>query len=485
MTTSRSHSSVSITSTQSAHPVGAPVDVLIVGGGLSGLSLATQLARAGKRVVVLERAAALGGRARSDTLHEATLNQGAHALYLAGPAAAELRRLGIPWKGQAPPTRGSLGELEGRLEPLPLAPWALLRSALLSATGKWQVAKLLAGAKGLDRPGSLSQLAALSVDAWLERVTPEPSAKRFMQLMVRLTSYGVADGRMSADVAASQLALAARGGVAYLDGGWQTLVDGLAQAAREAGVELRCGALVRGVQRRGAMWEVACAERGAAAGASGSTTDGSDAAAPVVNLQARSLALCTGAQAAARVVGEFAPKLGRHAERVTPVRAACLDVVMEGDVSTLPWLTLALDDHTYVSRHSAAAALGPRGREVVHAIRYLAPDESPEHRVVRADLERRVTAMHPACTVLKSRFIPAHVVVSALPEAALGGLRGRPGVASDEAEGVFFAGDWVGPEGYLADACFASAALAARAITEHLGEHGGDGQVEYSARRAG
>jgi hypothetical protein len=59
------------------------------------------------------------------------------------------------------------------------------------------------------------------------------------------------------------------------------------------------------------------------------------------------------------------------------------------------------------------------------------------------------------------RFLPRMVPVSAVPRPADGGLGGRPGV--DLGEGLYLAGDWVGPEGWLVDAAIASGSAAAGA----------------------
>ena len=55
------------------------------------------------------------------------------------------------------------------------------------------------------------------------------------------------------------------------------------------------------------------------------------------------------------------------------------------------------------------------------------------------------------------RFLPQLTVAHGLPRAQEDGLLGRPAVAVPERPNVFLAGDWVGPEGMLADASAASA----------------------------
>ncbi|HET9317418.1 MAG TPA: NAD(P)/FAD-dependent oxidoreductase, partial [Vicinamibacteria bacterium] len=66
--------------------------------------------------------------------------------------------------------------------------------------------------------------------------------------------------------------------------------------------------------------------------------------------------------------------------------------------------------------------------------------------------------------VVERRFVPDLVVTNALVLAREDGLAGRPGVVVPERPGFFVAGDWVGPEGQLADASLASARAAAAAV---------------------
>jgi phytoene dehydrogenase-like protein len=62
--------------------IGNEEEIVIIGGGIAGLTAATFLARAGESVTILERSSELGGRARTSLSNSFYLNQGPHAIYL-------------------------------------------------------------------------------------------------------------------------------------------------------------------------------------------------------------------------------------------------------------------------------------------------------------------------------------------------------------------------------------------------------------------
>ena len=133
----------------------APGHVVVVGGGFAGLTAALRLARAGRRVTLLERRPFLGGRAYSFT-HAATgdvLDNGPHAFMGAYTALAALcREVGVPdaiafqprlHVPMAHPADGP-GAVAAPAVPGPLqAPLALLGYRLLSRRDR---ARLVAGA---------------------------------------------------------------------------------------------------------------------------------------------------------------------------------------------------------------------------------------------------------------------------------------------------------------------------------------------------
>jgi phytoene dehydrogenase-like protein len=128
---------------------------------------------------------------------------------------------------------------------------------------------------------------------------------------------------------------------------------------------------------------------------------------------------------------------------------------------------LGIDEPSYYSVHSAVARLGPDGAAMVHVARYLG-DATPEPKLMEHQLEGVLDRLQPGWreVVVERRFLPHMAAASALPTAADGGLSGRPGPEVPEAPGLYVAGDWVGPDGWLADGALASARRAATLVRE-------------------
>ena len=61
-------------------------DVVVVGGGMAGLTAACYLAREQMEVTVFEKASYLGGRAATQEFDGFRFNRGGHALYSGGAA---------------------------------------------------------------------------------------------------------------------------------------------------------------------------------------------------------------------------------------------------------------------------------------------------------------------------------------------------------------------------------------------------------------
>jgi phytoene dehydrogenase-like protein len=374
------------------------METIVVGGGLGGLAAATLLARGGRRVTLVERAGSLGGRARSQAVAGATLNLGPHALFDHGRAARVLDRLGVARTGA--PAGGATGWLGGRTVALPSSALGLASMSWLTwrerAELAWVFARLpaLAAADG-------------TVEAWLGGLSP--AVATVVAGFVRLATYSAADD-VSAGPAARQLALALRG-VTYVDGGWGRLVDGLAAAAAAAGVTLRTGVGAVSVDADGVR-----------------TADGRLAGEVVL-----------------AVPPEAARALGVAVPATRPVRAACLDLVLDALPDVAPPVVVGLDAPLYLSDHGRFARLGG---VVVHAARYLQPDEVGDSATVDALLDGAWPGWR--ARVVHRRWLPALTVAghAARPDAPM---------APRRVDGVWLVGDHVEAGAMLTDAALGSA----------------------------
>ncbi|MCR9159140.1 MAG: protoporphyrinogen/coproporphyrinogen oxidase [Nannocystaceae bacterium] len=385
-------------------------DVIVVGGGIAGLSCAALLARGGQRVVVLERGAAVGGLARTATHKGFSFNRGAHALYRGGAAQSVLASLEISLPGGSPALDG-VAYWGGGRHRLPSSPWPLLTTGLLSVRGRWALGTLFASVRTLEAGEE-------SAAQWAHRRMPDAPSRAFLSAMLRLSTYcGDLEGVRAADAVAA-LRQATVHGVRYLDGGWQRLVGALEAACARLCVEVRTRAPVEDVQPRGV------------------TLRSGEA------IEARHVVLAVPPSLAARWAD--VPSLNTAA-------VACLDVALR-ERPAGPGLAFDLDDPMYLSVHSDTATLGPGA--MVHTLHYGAVEDA------RARLEGLLDRALPGWReqVVHTQFLPRIVVTEGIVPP---GPHGRPGV---RAGGLWRVGDAVGSHGGLADAAFGSAQEVAHAI---------------------
>jgi phytoene dehydrogenase-like protein len=419
-------------------------DVLVIGGGLAGLTAAALVAKAGRSVIVCEQASNLGGRAATQLKHGVHLNLGAHALYRNGRAYRVFTELGVPFSGRAPSPGRALLVQGDKTYRLPQGLVSLLTSGLLTVREKWRMAGLLVGLQKID-PGRFDHA---SVRDWVTQTAGTGNLAELLFALFRLTSYVNVPERLSAGAALQQLQLALAGNVLYLDDGWQSLVDGLRARAVEHGALIRTGARVESVanEHGGVVVRLASGE----------------------TLQGRAVVLAVPPDVTGVLLGPAADTpAAQRVAACTPVRAACLDVALGRLPRPERRFALGLDKPLYYSVHSAAAKLAPDGVAVVHLLKYLGDDQSPADVAERemADLLDRVQPGWRDHVIVR-RYLPAMTVANDLPRAADGGLAGRTQVQVHE--NVFLAGDWVGSEGQLADASAASAAEAAKQALAYL-----------------
>jgi len=289
-----------------------------------------------------------------------------------------------------------------------------LRSGAVSPREKVELARLLATLPKSDP----AAVAVSTVGEWVARSVRGRRARQLVHGLVRLATYVNDPGRLSAEVAVGQLSAALGSGVTYLDRGWQTMIDHLAD---DPAVRIEGDRTI---------------------------TDLPDAPAVI---------LAVGGPAAAGAL------VGREFDVGPRASASCLDL----GVTTAPPhdFVLGADVPFYLSNHSAVAELAPAGHHHVAAAHYLGPDDDPDERALEAFV--RLAGIDDDDIVMRRR-LHRMTTVAAYATAAGGGLAGRPEVTASGVPNVFIAGDWVGPVGHLADATLASARAAASAAVDHL-----------------
>jgi phytoene dehydrogenase-like protein len=413
--------------------------VIIVGGGLSGLSTAAILARAGHTVTLFEKASALGGRARTKQHDAFSFNQGAHAFYLGGPGEQLLSELGVRADGSLPARDQFLALDDGKLHTLPTGVLSLFRTTLLNLGAKGAFARLFSTLNHMD----LTQLQQMALQDWLEQQVRHPHVRQLMLALARLTTYTNAPEMIPAGLVIPLLNAQVR----YLDGGWQTLVDGLRQIAVALGAKIVTHARVAAIEISEERHTVRLADGTA--------------------YQASAVVLAIDPQTASALVANGTQKdLNRWAAQSVPARVACFDVALRRLPKPQHLFTLGIDRPFYYSVHSAWAKLAPEGSALIHTMKYLKPGEPATPETTRQELEALLDVLQPGwhAEVMEQSFLPHMVASNAIVQAGRGGLAGRPGPAVPDISNLYVAGDWVGAEGHLADACFASARSVASRI---------------------
>ena len=153
---------------------------------------------------------------------------------------------------------------------------------------------------------------------------------------------------------------------------------------------------------------------------------------------------------------------------IVPVRAACLDIALTKLPHPDQSVAFAIDKPLYLSVHSLSAdrVLEKGKGELIHIMKYQSSFEVSNPEIDRLEMEHFLDIVQPGWRelVIKQRYLPNMIVYNLLVTDAQGGIKGRPPSKVNDTQGLYLVGDWIGQEGLLADASFASAKQAAMEI---------------------
>jgi phytoene dehydrogenase-like protein len=360
---------------------------------------------------------------------------GPHALYLGGEARKVLREFGVVPTGRKPKPKGC-AYAGGELYPLPGDGLSFFRSKLLSRAAKIELLRFFSKAL-LLKP---RDYAHVTLGDWLSTEFRQPEARAFIETLARTLTYTNAPEYQSVDEFLAQLKVYVKGNVLYMDGGWQTLVDGMRRAATEHGAQIvTCGS-VEAVMYDGTQHTVKLANG--------------------ESYTAETVILATDPSTANKLVeGGQNTTLREWATSAKPARAACLNLGLRRLPKPGNWYGLGLDSPLYLSVHSVYARLAPEGQAMLHVIKYLHPDAQETPQQDEQEMEHLLDLMQPGWReeVVARSYLPRMTVFNGMPLAANGGMGSRPGPEVPGVPNLYVVGDWVGKQGSLLDAAMASA----------------------------
>lgn len=418
-------------------------DAAVIGAGLSGLTAAVYLAKAGLSVLVIDKTNHIGGRAMTIRKERAYLNLGVHGFYQGGAGEEVLRELGIQLKGANPPASAA-AVWNQTIYPLPNGLLPLLQSRLFSWQGKWELAKLMMKLSSLD-PKAMEHI---SFREWAEREIREPMVRHVIYAISRANTYVPYPELLLAGPAVQQLQRTFSAKVFYPDYGWGAIADALKQQALLSGADFLLGHRVFRIERIGEGFGLQLSN-GIQTSASFVITTGSPK------------------ETCELVTDSERTQLAVWRDQARPIHAACLDLVLR----RLPNPEFSLiagfftDVPLFYNNPSAVAKCSDDGSVVIHLIKHLGGskgDASTDER----QMEQAMNLLHPGWRKeeITRQFLPCMTVAHDFNSTDRSGSRRGPSVP--EIEGLYVAGDWTRSDDVLADASFASAKEAAMAVIQ-------------------
>jgi len=218
---------------------GEKYDVIVIGAGLSGMGVGGLLAKAGKKVIILEKSNAVGGKARSVETEGITFDLGPHVIQEKGfeekltdllGKGEELRKIRVPFI-----------EKDVKLAAYKNGKWVDLYSTIPTGPEIEKVSKTIAAIKPEDIP----KYDSISVGDWIKGITSDENIIYFVHFFSSVMCTHADPNNMSTGTYLRLLRLptydpAAGGLLCYYPkggmGGWMKLLE---EGCREKGATIR------------------------------------------------------------------------------------------------------------------------------------------------------------------------------------------------------------------------------------------------------
>ncbi|WP_313800011.1 FAD-dependent oxidoreductase [Cytobacillus sp.] len=416
-------------------------DIVIVGGGLAGYVAANYLTNTNLSILILEKGKIVGGRARTNKMNGQYFNLGPHALYKKGKARYILEDLGVHLNGKSPKLSGTL--IENNVEyAAPFSPFELFTTKFLHPRERMEWIAVLLKILSVDP----EKLAKQTFQQWVNQITQSKTIASLLYTLGRLATYCHAPERMGAKVMALHLKNA-MGGVLYLDGGWQTIIDQLHNKAIVSGVHVQSQTLVKQIERDHQEDPFKFV-----------LSSGEEILGKYV--------ICTsGPQELIHMLGKKASlPIRDFFAQITPVKGATLDVALSHLPNPKKLFALGITEPLYYSVHSTYACLSDLTKNaILHVFKYHHPKEHIDGSSVKNELEQLLDRLQPGWQqyVISRRFIPDITVNQRLPQIGDELMLQR---SKTEILGLYIAGDWACPHSILADGAVSSGKQAAEEI---------------------
>jgi phytoene dehydrogenase-like protein len=414
-------------------------DVAVIGGGLSGLIAAIDLANAGKSVVLVEKSSRIGGRAMTNEKNGALFNLGVHAIYKGGAADKVYQELGLQLEGGKAKNKGFF-----LIDQYKLAPLMSLFLSFRSISWKGKI-ELIRFFKKLFKTDAAA-LPDISIREWVEQEIRDPKIRIFALANFRAVSYTQDPDHQLIGPVLQMTQNGLKHGILYVSGGWQSIVNQLKEKAVLAGVVMLTKQVSEIKHDRGSVQKILFED-----GESLNISNVISTLAP-----AETYRLTQNAE-------QTVLKLWKAQAR--PSTAACLDICL----NKLPFpeqnIALGLDTPVFFTNQSKVARLSPDGTWVMHVIKHNGAGGSDPKEDEKL-LEKMMDLMQPGWQkeVIARQYLPNMTVSSDYPNTSR--IDKFPGPKVPEIEGLYVAGDWAGHREILSDASAASARRAVKSLLE-------------------